>query len=148
MRLTQGGRSVTNFAIEFQTLAAACGWNDAALRTQFLNGLSDEIQNEIAAHDVPGSMDTMIELALRVESRMSLHRHRRTWRHHTSLGETANLPSSAAPLSPVEGEPMQLGRMRLSQKERPRRLINGLCLYCGKPGHLAISCPLKATAHR
>lgn len=93
VRVVQGSRSVMDFAIEFQTLAAACGWNDSALRTQFLDGLSDDIQDEIATHDIPGSLDAMIELALRVESRMLLRCRRRTLRHCAPLDESANLTS-------------------------------------------------------
>lgn len=49
-RLAQGTSSVTDYSIHFKTLAAACSWNEAALRAQFIDGLSDSIQDEIATH--------------------------------------------------------------------------------------------------
>ncbi len=36
---------------------------------------------------------------------------------------------------------MQVGRARLTVKERRYRLDNQLCLYCGEAGHVAASCP-------
>ncbi len=59
-------------------------------------------------------------------------------------------PSSALTSSPSvpDPEPMQVGRLRLTAKEKQDRLARGLCLYCGKPGHRAIRCPLKAGAHQ
>lgn len=146
-RLTQGASSVTDFSIQFKTLATACSWNEAALRAQFLEGLCDNIQDEIATHDLSHTLDGIIELALRVEARMQFRDHRRTLRHRVHQSEVSQSSQSSVPLT-SETEPMQLGRMRLSQRERERRLQNCLCLYCGKPGHFAKSCPVKGTAHR
>jgi hypothetical protein len=36
---------------------------------------------------------------------------------------------------------MQLGRSRLSQEERQRHFRQGLCMYCGEPGHMCTNCP-------
>ncbi len=36
---------------------------------------------------------------------------------------------------------MQVGRARLTVRERRYRLDNQLCLYCGEAGHVAASCP-------
>lgn len=147
-RLSQGRRSVTDYSIQFRTLAAACDWNEAALRARFREGLDDNIQDEIVTHELPQSFDTLVELALRVEGRLQRRRQRWTARTSWMLEEGA---SSAAPtsLSPsTDPEPMQVGRLRLTPKEKQDRLIRGLCLYCGKPGHRAIRCPLKAGAHQ
>lgn len=148
VRLVQDRHSVTDYSIRFKTLATACGWNDSALRAQFVDGLNDEIQDEIATHDLPSSLDDIIELALKVEARMLLRQHRRTLRHRVLQNESASSTTPTSLSSLTEAEPMQLGRMRLSQKERERRLLNSLCLYCGKSGHFAKGCPLKDPARR
>lgn len=148
VRLTQANRSVTDYSIQFQTLAAACGWNEAALRAQFLEGLRDEIQDEIATHDLPRSLDDLIELALRVENRLSYRRHRRSLRHRVLQEDSTASTTPSSPATTPVPEPMQLGRMKLSPKERERRLVNGLCLYCGNAGHQAKNCPVKANAHQ
>ncbi len=47
VRLNQNGGSVTDFSIQFGTLAAACDWKEAPLRSRFREGLDNEIQEEI-----------------------------------------------------------------------------------------------------
>ncbi len=68
-QLTRLSSSVTDYAIQFQTLAAACGWNEGALRARFLEGLDEAISDELAAVDLPREQDNLINLALRVEGR-------------------------------------------------------------------------------
>lgn len=147
-RLSQEGHSVTDFAIQFRTLAASCDWNEGALRSRFFEGLNEEIQDELSSHELPHNLETLINLALRVEGRL---RRRRHWRSIHSSWRVNDLPlqqsSSSTPPSP-EPEPMQMGRMRLTPQEKRDRLARGLCLYCGKPGHFAVKCPLKAKAHQ
>ena len=150
VRLSQEGRSVTDYAIQFQTLAASCDWNKGALRARFLDGLDDSIQDEIATHELPSDMDSMVDLALRIESRLLRRRQRRSGNPFWRLGEgsfSQVTPVQSSPL-PADPEPMQLGRLRLTPQEKQDRLARGLCLYCGKPGHFALKCPLKAKAHQ
>lgn len=47
--LRQGNRSVAEFAIEFRSLAVESGWNEEALHGAFLNSLSEELKDELAA---------------------------------------------------------------------------------------------------
>lgn len=68
--LTQGRASLTEDSIRFQTLAAVCSWNDAALRARFLEGLHHSISEEIAALDLPSELEELTSLCLRVESRL------------------------------------------------------------------------------
>ncbi len=78
--LRQGERSVSDFSIEFRTLAAECKWNEEAQRDMFLHGLADRIQGEIFRGELPTSLDCLIELALRVDSRLQQHDQRdRQW---------------------------------------------------------------------
>lgn len=145
--LTQDGSSVTDYAIEFRTFAVSSGWNDAAQKAQFLRGLNENIQDEIASHDLPVSLEAAIDLALRVEARHRQRRVRRSFQHllfDPSLRASDNTSTSSS----SSGEPMQLGRLRLTAEERQHRLVNSLCLYCGKPGHRALNCPVKGTARR
>ncbi|KAL0162277.1 hypothetical protein M9458_041673, partial [Cirrhinus mrigala] len=137
--------SVTEYAIQFQTLAAVCGWNEGALRTRFLEGLDHAIADELAALDIPRKLDNVINLALRVEGRLNHRRLRRQptapWRHLEAP------PLDATNSASAEAEPMQLGRLRLMPQQKQERLIQGLCFYCGKTGHFILQCPLQAKAH-
>ncbi len=115
---------------------------------RFWEGLDDEIQDEIVTHELPCDFDSILELALRVEGHLQHRRQRWTARPSWPLGEGA--PSSALTSSPSvpEPEPMQVGRLRRTAKEKQDRLARGLFLYCGKPRHRAIRCPLKAGTHQ
>lgn len=66
-RLRQAGQSVTEYAIQFKTLAASCDWNQGACRSMFHAGLEEEIQDELATIDLPQDFDDLINMALRVE---------------------------------------------------------------------------------
>ncbi len=148
MTLRQGGRSVTDYAIQFKTLAASCDWNEGALRAMFREGLNFEIQDEIATHELPLDLEGFINLAIRVESCLRLRQRRLAPRSSWGLEEVQSFKAQPPPQSPLpDPEPMQLGRLRLSAQERQQRLVQGLCLYCGKQGHYALSCPLEAKAH-
>lgn len=145
-RLTQKGGSVTDYAIRLKTLAAACDWNESAIRARFLEGLNHTISDEMSALDMPADLESLINLALRVESRLNRRQQRRLtnplWRSRSSLVSEAPLTPASAP------EPMQLGRLRLTPQQKQLRLAQGLCLYCGKAGHFALHCPAKVKAHQ
>ncbi|WP_353802540.1 hypothetical protein, partial [Shigella sonnei] len=114
--LCQGDRSITDYSIEFRTLAASSNWNKQALLARFLEGLHAKVKDEILSREVPSSVDSLIELAIRIERRVDL-RHRA---HGRELASTV-FPCSASQPSPSSGsetEPMQLGGIRISTKER------------------------------
>ncbi|KAG1967775.1 retrotransposable element [Pimephales promelas] len=142
--LRQGRRSVSEFSIEFRTLAAECGWNEEAQWDMFLHGLADHVQKEIYALDLPTTLNGLIDLALRVDARLS-RVERRTTSTRTFGEMDVQRSSGRDVVSPVnDHEPMQVGRARLSREERERRRSQGLCLYCGGTGHYAYSCPEEA----
>ncbi|KAM9506098.1 uncharacterized protein ACWYII_048073 isoform 2-T2 [Salvelinus alpinus] len=139
--LCQGDRSITDYSIEFRTLAASSDWNEPALLARFLEGLHAEVKDEILSREVPSSVDSLIALAIRIERRVDL-RHRARGRELALTG----FPFSASQPSPSIGsetEPMQLGGIHISTKERERRITNRLCFYCGSAGHFVMSCPVK-----
>lgn len=49
----QGDRSVADYSIEFRTLARETGWEERSLAVLFAQGLSEEMKDELAAHEVP-----------------------------------------------------------------------------------------------
>jgi hypothetical protein len=144
--LTQGNRSITDYSIEFRTLAASCDWNEPALLARFLEGLRVDVKDEILSREVPSRVDSLIELAIRIERRFDLRRRVRGKEFAFSAAPlSASLPSPSASSS---SEPMQLGGVRISAKEKERRITNRLCLYCGSAAHFVNSCPVKARAHQ
>lgn len=144
LNLKQGSRSVYDYAIEFRTLAASVDWNPNALYDAFYNGLSDLVLDEISPLELPDSLEGLIDLTGKLDSRM---RKRDIWR---GAKYQSYVPTSTRTIStPLDSdsEPMQIGRTRISAEERRRRRETNSCFYCGNAGHFASRCPLKGNAH-
>uniref|UniRef100_A0A3B3DQ35 Retrotransposon gag domain-containing protein n=1 Tax=Oryzias melastigma TaxID=30732 RepID=A0A3B3DQ35_ORYME len=148
LRLKQGSRSVSDYAVEFRTFAASTRWPDEALVDVFHQGLSSVLKDELAAREIPEELEGLIDLAVRIDRRM---RERGREQRRTPIFSPAP-PVSSPPLPSstcVPGqdftppsEPMQLGSGRLTPAERRRRMGEGLCLYCGQTGHF-VPAPLR-----
>lgn len=98
--------------------------------------------------ELPEHLEDLIDIAIRLDSRMKLHRWVRGQfsRHQAELSDSSSTPRVPEPSDGVE--PMQVGRMHLSAKEKQQRLSEGICLYCGGHGHLAASCQIKASIRK
>lgn len=143
--LRQGRRPVTDYAIEFRTLAISSGWNEPALVAHFLEGLNSALKEEIYAREIPDRFDQLVELAIRLEKRLEMRRHARGWREEQPVSPpTFSVPARVEP----EAEPMQLGGIHISASERQRRIANRLCLYCGSSTHFVSTCAVKARARQ
>ncbi len=143
--LRQGEQSVSDYSIQFRTLAAECEWNERAQWDMFLHGLADRIQREIEVVELPPGLDELVDLALRVDARLQqrdLRGRRRLTPGEFFLGAGDTVSHASV------DEPMQVGRARLSREERDRRRMRGLCLYCGAAGHFLVKCPVKDQARQ
>ncbi|KAL0187880.1 hypothetical protein M9458_014979, partial [Cirrhinus mrigala] len=69
--LKQGECSVSKYTTEFRTLTVQTTWSDAALHTAYYEGLSTRPKDELAVWELPATLEGMIQLALRVDQRMS-----------------------------------------------------------------------------
>uniref|UniRef100_A0AAR2JAL2 DUF4939 domain-containing protein n=1 Tax=Pygocentrus nattereri TaxID=42514 RepID=A0AAR2JAL2_PYGNA len=125
---TYGSHSVVEYALEFRTLAASSGWNEAALLVTFRQGLKPEILNELASRD-DLSLDQLISLAIKLDHLLNSRKKKESFRNPKSTSHHFQLRRE-----PTEGsEPMLCDSSRLSQEERQHRLSHHLCLFCG--GH-------------
>ncbi len=70
VELRQGYRTVTDYSIEFRTLAVECGWNSEAQWDMFLYGLSESIKDEIYSLELPTGVDKLIDLAIQLDTRL------------------------------------------------------------------------------
>ncbi|OLY84343.1 Retrotransposon-derived protein PEG10 [Smittium mucronatum] len=70
-KLSQGARSVAAYAAEFRTLARDSGYDQLALVDQFLRGLYDNVMNFMIMNDLPETLESNIDIALRIENRLS-----------------------------------------------------------------------------
>uniref|UniRef100_A0A8C5R1S3 ribonuclease H n=1 Tax=Leptobrachium leishanense TaxID=445787 RepID=A0A8C5R1S3_9ANUR len=70
MRLSQGDRTVLEYAVEFQTLAAEVNWDNETLVSCFLKGLSDSLTLAITARDLPGNLNDLIPFCMEMEDQI------------------------------------------------------------------------------
>lgn len=161
--IRQLNRQVVDYAIEFRTAAADSGWNVPALRDAFMTGLSEPIKDQLAPLETPRDLESLIAVAIRIDNRLR-ERERERRRNRDVIPSSQNASWWVAPpaedVQPMlphrqritlpngSGEPMQLGRTRLSLEERQRRLREGCCFYCGQSDHQLASCPGKDRAHQ
>lgn len=148
--LRQGHQAVADYAIEFRTLASESKWDSEALVSTFYRGLSEDVKDELASRDWGSSLEEVITLAIRIDNRVRERRRERCTPQVMPMLAPPNVPEMTHLNQQTEEEPMQLGRTRLSPKERERRRREGHCFYCGRSGHMRASCPelaLKAKAH-
>jgi hypothetical protein len=143
--LSQGKSSASAYASRFRRIASDTGFNDETLRYHFERGLSHEVRRAIAVNDQSFStLDDTIKYAIKVDNRLFEFS-----KQEGQLSNPVRAPTVA--LGPV---PMEIGSVttpvhpkfhKLTDEEKTRRRREGLCLYCGQPGHLAHSCPSKQT---
>ncbi len=124
LRLRQGSSSTSDYTLQFRTLAATSGWNEAALLSSYRQGLDPQVRMQMANYDDDIGLESFMQRATRISQRLSAcHPH-----------EAAHQPS-AFTSSPSVPEPMQM--------DSTRRLAARLCLYCGAPGHFLRACPVR-----
>ncbi|KAI2644948.1 Transposon Tf2-6 polyprotein [Labeo rohita] len=131
--LHQGHRPAADYALEFRTLAAQSGWNDAPLKLHYRKGLNPDLQVELACRDESLSLSQYIDLSIRVDNVMRARR----------PAHPFTMPLPSPPPAASGSEPMQIGTTRLTIEEREWRIRNHLCLYCGEAGHIRATCPTR-----
>ena len=159
LRLRQGSQSVSDYAIDFQTLATDSGWEGHALVDSFLNGLSKAVKDELLTCKLPEDLDRIIPLAIRIDSRLEVRKRNSHERSPTRYFRSRRRPSPASSVHPPsapstkrgehrsETEAMMVDQTKLSKEERERWMWERACLYCGEAGHFASNCPVKDHAH-
>ncbi|KAL7825225.1 hypothetical protein AOLI_G00324320 [Acnodon oligacanthus] len=144
LRLRQGTRSVVDYALEFRTLAASSGWNEAALLVTFRQGLNPEILKKLASKDDGLNLDQLVSLAIKMDHLINSHMLHKNPRNPRGRFSHINLPKETS----VMPEPMICDSVRLSREEKQRRIDLHLCLYCGQAGHVLRECRSKPQYNR
>lgn len=150
MTLRQQG-SVHEYATKFRALIAVLKWDDKATIPIFRMGLKEGVRWDIRK-EKPDTLTELIDTALQSEN--ELQEFQRPQPHRfVHLQRPANpKPNIGKPRnSGFYGGPMPMDldnankkrnykKGPISAKERENRIKNNLCLYCGKPGHVANDC--------
>lgn len=68
--LKQGKMTIHQYSLQFRTLAAASGWNEASLLTAFRQGLEPKRRLQLAVYDDSYDLERFIQLAIRCSNRL------------------------------------------------------------------------------
>lgn len=126
LQLKQGKRSVSDYSVDFRTLARQSNWNPPALHSAFLHGLSDYMKDELAVRDLPDELDEVIFMAIRVDQRIQARRQERSQKlpNNQTCLQSTGLPSPGfLSLVMVQMLLSQLSPCRLAALDSP--LKNG-----------------------
>ncbi|GAA5873412.1 hypothetical protein JCM1840_007375 [Sporobolomyces johnsonii] len=140
------------YAAEFRRLSLSLNWGDEAFQYHFVNGLKEELKDELARLDPINDFDTLVDRVVLLDNRAYHRRLQKAGKGGTYPIFTAPRPSTASE-TPAEDR-MQVDANRkpavptrrgpLTQAEKDHRRKNNLCSYCGGAGHFQDACPALA----
>jgi len=137
----QDYQHVNKYMIEFSEHATHTGWNDAALYGEFYRGLAERIKDQLVSLERPATFQQLKTDALRCDSRYWERQGEKgppTSRNRQSAFATtpAKTPGTTGATTdtskPAKGNTgSQFGTDgKLTEVERERRRVKGLCYYC------------------
>jgi hypothetical protein len=149
LNLQQGTEPCASYHACFVSYMATLDWDENSQIATFRRGLRPEIKDLLVGRDLPDTFNEYVSLCIRLDN---------SWREReqdrqNSGGRVARITTRSASDSHSGGNstavgthsgPMDISAGRrgpLSKKERSHRKANNLCMYCGKNGHFASTCP-------
>ncbi|KAI3373342.1 hypothetical protein L3Q82_006634 [Scortum barcoo] len=75
LKLSQGRHTVEEYTLEFRMLDAEVDWTQDTLRAVFINGLSEQMKDELASRDDPQELNDLITLVLCIDAQLQLREH-------------------------------------------------------------------------
>jgi hypothetical protein len=149
--LKQGNLPFMEFFSKFNSLLNYLKWNDAAKVSGLRARISTELDAALVGNtNLPGDEEfaKWSELLVKLSDQVEAHKVRlkSAPAHAARIARSLQAPVHAAEAHNAPGpDPMELDAARLNTADRlaqkMHRLTNGLCLYCGGPGHTKNNCP-------
>lgn len=164
--LRQRNLSFVSYLADFQRIMADLQWDEQAKKAQLYEGLSEEMKDALVQQSpVNDSLNAYIDLCKTLDTRLRARaEEKRRFAPRTSTSTTpVSRPANRSTPAPtttsttqvhpslVPGGPAPIDlsvaeRNARRQQTREKRLAEGLCLYCGQPGHLRLNCPARAAS--
>lgn len=154
--------SCSAYVAQFVALASLLpnweGQKEAYL-LKFRKGLKKDIKDMLLYQlEEPTNFEDFANLCIRLDNKLHAHQAELRQGSHQSSSSSSKKPSgsSSSPSPTSSGTapgPMELDatrsnkRGKLTEKEKRYRRENNLCSYCGKGGHYASACPVKAAKY-
>lgn len=160
---------VASYLAEFNIIATHLDLTEEIKYHHFKKGLKSNILDQLALQPKPNTLEDLILLANQIDARLFEHQRQRFPTSSIRSNDIASKPrtsqdnprpASNPRITWPNNQPIQPGcwttpadnRMQvdniqrygpLTSQEKDRRRLHNLCLYCGKPGHMADQCNLK-----
>jgi hypothetical protein len=138
--LRQGNSSASEYASAFRRISCDLNWGEGALIDQFRRGLRNEVKDLLLTLPIPTTLQEAITFSVRCDNRLAERRLERFQQSVPSHRPSTNNNSGAVPME-IDATRIKFRSLTMEEKTRRREL--NLCLYCGKPGHIAVYCPEK-----
>jgi len=138
--------SASHYTTEFKHHATYLGWDDNALCQTYFDGLKEDVKYRILTPQAYTTFESLAEDAIRWDN--LLFQHRKSTNTSAKASTPVTCKSQPPPVTitlPREPQhtPMDIDSLRfkrLTPEERQTHINKKLCLYCGKPGHMACDC--------
>lgn len=169
---------VAPYVTRFQHLVLELGWDldDAPVGALFYQGLHPAIKDELVRVPIPDTTTPLMRAAMAIGNRLLARAAERAsaaatptqnapripWSQRTATPATPASPTTPGP--PATRKAATTGKAADPAAANPRpalnakghvspetiryRMDNGLCKYCGEPGHIAANCPAKTDRGR
>lgn len=98
LTLTQGARRVSDYVLEFQTIAAGSGCNNTTLKSMFRGCLNPKVSTKLADQDEQLALDSLIDLAIQLD--------------HLFRKNSSPIPEERPTNVSMPVEPMQVGQAK------------------------------------
>lgn len=148
--------SCSEYTRAFLTLSAKLLWNAEALRSQYRQGLSDAVKDQLIHVNTGVSLQEMVDQALLIDGRLEARRIERNSERNLKdrLGPSLSQPwhrrnpdkrpfhAGVAPSVNIP-IPMEIDAVEVKTFNKNDQRRMGKCFNCDKIGHLARDCPTK-----
>src|SRR5258705_12528733 len=137
---------LSEYLVQFNTLALCVGWGKQALCFQFYNGLPEHLKDQLA---MLGKPDSLCKLVLVTQQYDNLYWERQEecklacqWDNKPTTYVNLRGPNTSNPPSTQTNDHVLGPDGKLKLEEWKHHKENNLCMMCGKLGHTMPTCPV------